>query len=268
MSDFERAYQSYLKTYEERGHLFNEVLGKLAMLAGEVYDPRKDKDMDEELDALSRHVFILEMLDGLHHSFMSARHDQTHNQNTLQFEVYLKEELKKKSPNYSRILGWVKTKAEERCLYLAAMPGEREKGLNEIRDFTVDAESLIVIDPYLFSGPSNSATKIAQDFSHCARLDENDNQLQVISIIHGRSVTNAVKSAILGTASGSLRFNVKESDVFHDRVWIADGDRGLVIGTSLNGIGRRASFLLPLPAEDLKSILTYIDEKCILDTGI
>ena len=50
------------------------------------------------------------------------------------------------------------------------------------------------------------------------------------------------------------------TDTVHDRVWIADRKRGLVVGTSFNGLGSRAAFLLPLPDPDLVAVLEYLDE--------
>jgi hypothetical protein len=37
----------------------------------------------------------------------------------------------------------------------------------------------------------------------------------------------------------STNVQTKYTNVFHDRFWIADEERGLFIGTSLNGIGHR-----------------------------
>ena len=39
------------------------------------------------------------------------------------------------------------------------------------------------------------------------------------------------------TANPSCRLTHRTSNDFHDRLWIADRERGLFVGTSLNGIG-------------------------------
>lgn len=42
---------------------------------------------------------------------------------------------------------------------------------------------------------------------------------------------------------------------FHDRLWIADGTKGLFIGTSLNGIGKRYALVDNMRDEDTKAIV-------------
>lgn len=50
-----------------------------------------------------------------------------------------------------------------------------------------------------------------------------------------------------------------ESNDFHDRFWIADRARGLVIGTSLNKIGSRIFFVDQLSGSDVKAVLAEAD---------
>ena len=150
---------------------------------------------------------------------------------------------------------------------LITLPGQRTEGLKEIRDFTLNATSLLIIDPYLFSGRSSSAAKIAEDFIRCTRLDSNDLKLQKIHIVHGKNINNEVKAAITKSVfSASCEFTTAETNAFHDRVWIADNKRGLVVGTSLNGIGSRAAFLLPLPQTDLNVILDFLGEENLFNS--
>lgn len=45
---------------------------------------------------------------------------------------------------------------------------------------------------------------------------------------------------------------------FHDRVWIADETKGLFVGTSLNGIGKRYALVDNLRDEDTKGIVSAL----------
>ncbi len=44
----------------------------------------------------------------------------------------------------------------------------------------------------------------------------------------------------------------------HDRVWIKDGNRAKVVGTSFNGLGKKLAFILNLPESDLRAFQTQL----------
>ena len=148
-------------------------------------------------------------------------------------------------------------------LGLMTLPGQRSIGLKELRDFTVEAEDLIVIDPYVFSGHRGSAEQIATDFKKTARVA--GKWLKKIHFVYDKEkVTNAVKNEIQQILlENSVKSSESQTSEIHDRIWIADRSRALVVGTSFNGLGGRAAFLLPLPDPDLKSLLEYLDEKSL-----
>ncbi|TOB05723.1 hypothetical protein CGK13_21800, partial [Vibrio parahaemolyticus] len=78
------------------------------------------------------------------------------------------------------------------------------------------------------------------------------------------SKTNAVKTSIERMfKDNGIFFSTATTEEVHDRVWISDRNRALVVGTSLNGIGNRAAFLLPLPDSDLNELLDFLDEKSL-----
>jgi len=54
--------------------------------------------------------------------------------------------------------------------------------------------------------------------------------------------------------------STKYSDVFHDRFWIADEVRGVFVGTSLNGIGRRYAIIDYLQQRDVVDIVQRYDQ--------
>ncbi|MCK8136718.1 hypothetical protein [Pseudoalteromonas sp. 2CM28B] len=148
-------------------------------------------------------------------------------------------------------------------LQLLTKPGERNSGLKELRDFTRESESLIIIDPYFFSGESSKAQIIASDVEKCTRAKQRF--LKRVHVVYDpSSQTKAVKKYIEEMfKNNSIYFSTSTTDEVHDRVWISDRNRALVVGTSLNGIGNRAAFLLPLPESDLNELLDFLDEKSL-----
>jgi hypothetical protein len=47
----------------------------------------------------------------------------------------------------------------------------------------------------------------------------------------------------------------------HDRIWVVDDNRGYLVGTSLNGFGKRLSFLVPLPNNDLEYFKEFVSKE-------
>jgi hypothetical protein len=144
-------------------------------------------------------------------------------------------------------------------MQLVALQGQRHIGLNELRDFTDQTEALIVVDPYIFSGIRGSAAAIAEDFKRAARVG--GKSLKRVHFIRDvNETTNAVRSEIVALcAKHKVHMTERHTDAIHDRIWIADRLRGLVVGTSFNGLGSKAAFLLPLPNPDLKALLKHFD---------
>ncbi len=54
----------------------------------------------------------------------------------------------------------------------------------------------------------------------------------------------------------------------HDRVWIVEGRKAFVVGTSFQGIGNKFSFILDLPNEDLEKFNIYLERERVKNTRI
>lgn len=154
---------------------------------------------------------------------------------------------------------------DDGIVHLLTRPGQRSIGLKELRDFTGEAESLIIVDPYVFSGSSERAEAIAAEFKRTARVA--GKWLKRVHFIHDSSRKNTTKAVKLAISrvlrESSIQMSSRSSTEMHDRVWIADRKRALVVGTSFNGLGGRAAFLLPLPDPDLQALLEFLDEKLL-----
>ena len=144
-------------------------------------------------------------------------------------------------------------------MQFVTLPGQRAIGLKELRDFTDQTEDLIVVDPYVFSGTRGSASAIAEEFKRAARVGGKFLK-RIHFVCDAGHTTNAVRSEIVALClKHKVHFTERNTNTVHDRVWIANRARGLVVGTSFNGLGSRAAFLLPLPGPDLAAVLNYLD---------
>ncbi len=68
---------------------------------------------------------------------------------------------------------------------------------------------------------------------------------------------HALESRVRGI-SASCRLVHHTSEVFHDRFWIADEERALVVGTSPNGIGLRYALVDYMQAADVQEIVAAL----------
>lgn len=151
---------------------------------------------------------------------------------------------------------------EEEVRELMVGPGERSDGVKRISDFTKNAKHLVIVDPYAYRG--NGADYV-RDLAEAAGIGDGSS-LEKIHIIYERSNRNATFEGIAACAAqADVTLTDRRTELLHDRVWIADGKRGLVVGTSLNSLGYRAAFLLELPNEDLKRVLEFIDKEGLMN---
>jgi hypothetical protein len=117
------------------------------------------------------------------------------------------------------------------------------------------AKRLLIIDPYLYA--KSNAVNVADVFKNllgkaCSALEE------IIFVTNGEKAD--VKVA-MHVAVGALVPQCKIVDVatdqFHDRFWVdPDAGRGLVMGTSLNGLGRKVALVDRLQDADAVEVAT------------
>jgi hypothetical protein len=141
----------------------------------------------------------------------------------------------------------------------------REEGIKEIRDFTRDAEKLVVVDPYAYGGEAAFAAGYVDELCRAARVD--GKTLRHLHIVYNSAYgnTQAVKNELSARAAGAkVKLTDCDTAKVHDRIWLADGSRGLVVGTSFGGLGKRAAFLLELPKVDLGYIVEFLQANQLL----
>lgn len=120
---------------------------------------------------------------------------------------------------------------------------------------------LVIVDPYLF--PPRPKLGEAEYAAFLAGL--------VAPILEpGATVTCVVNSAsnarieemtrsCLDALSPGTSLEVQRSDDFHDRFWIADRTRGVVVGVSLNGLGSKLFLVDELKTSDVAAIVEALE---------
>lgn len=126
-------------------------------------------------------------------------------------------------------------------------------------------ESLLILDNYIF--PNN----IVSDAGRRDYLQMFEdifapviNMVQEITFItrsaYNRDLFVAMKKALLAL-NPNLAVVCKCTDEFHDRFWILDRSKGLFIGTSLNGIGKRYALVDTIRDDDVKELVKVLRER-------
>ena len=135
-------------------------------------------------------------------------------------------------------------------------------GVAQLRNFTVGAKELIVVDPY-FVKPRRG-----MDTERHVRLiadttDLHSGHLNRLSVVnswwhHDSDVVFALSAEC---ARYGCELGYKQTNDIHDRVLAKDKKEALAVGTSLNSVGSRLAFALRLPHEDLEYLLELLHRR-------
>ncbi|GEM_PF-3393684 len=121
-------------------------------------------------------------------------------------------------------------------------------------------QELLVIDPYFFPDRVEQAsylTMLLNTFRDAVKGITN------FKVVAKPGVNRPLKNEFfiqLKKINPQLQTYLTESDDFHDRFIIADGQRGAFIGTSLNGIGRKYALIDYMRDEDAQEIYQACQE--------
>ena len=120
-------------------------------------------------------------------------------------------------------------------------------------------KELLIIDPYLFPPSLQNHPDPAYlpylEMILAPTLTTID-RLRIVTQANRHQPTEAAFAAMAVGRKGGLSIVTKYTNDFHDRFWIGDGSRGLFIGTSMNGIGKRYSLIDYLRNDDSIEIYT------------
>lgn len=62
----------------------------------------------------------------------------------------------------------------------------------------------------------------------------------------------------------NLSISVRDTDIFHDRIWLSDLSRGIFVGTSLNHIGKRYALVDKIHEDDCHEIANILKNHNII----
>ena len=121
---------------------------------------------------------------------------------------------------------------------------------NELIKIESKDNELIIVDPYIFSD---------DDDEYCNMLDSilNSSKAKNIIIITDKEY---FKKSSFSKISDQIRkiIDIKYSNDFHDRFWIASRKKGFYTGTSFNGIGKKISLINTLSDYDIAEIISEL----------
>lgn len=120
-------------------------------------------------------------------------------------------------------------------------------------------DELIIIDPYFFA-PNIDASYVTRLCNIITPFLSRLQNLKIVTASHSRAYSPSSKALImsgLSNLSSSLNVNHSQSNELHDRFWISNKrEKGILTGTSLNGIGRKYAVIDYLQDIDVKDIVS------------
>lgn len=133
--------------------------------------------------------------------------------------------------------------------------------LKKFLDRVILSDHLILVDYYMFSDKnekSHYSNFITQIFSDHLK------KLQKITFItskdkYKRDTEKAIFENFLNVKR-HLKLETKFSDLFHDRFWLC-GKKGLFVGTSMNGLGKKYCLIDYINNDDILDINKYLTDE-------
>ena len=111
------------------------------------------------------------------------------------------------------------------------------------------SQTLLIVDPYLF--PTNPdpdyLADLIQIFDKSLR---SCSRLEIATMSNRNTSLERQAHAQISRVNPNILISTKYTNVFHDRLWITDEARGVFVGTSLNGVGRRYAVVDWLSEDD------------------
>lgn len=125
-----------------------------------------------------------------------------------------------------------------------------------------EGADLVIIDPYILSGPDLNYTNTLINILKKAKakkytiITDHDN-------IGNTSKNNIQKDIQKEIPNIEIIFTKK----IHDRFWICNRKTGFYVGTSLNGIGRKLTLINLLKESEITAIVSYLHDHSIINSG-
>lgn len=126
---------------------------------------------------------------------------------------------------------------------------------------------LIIVDPYFFA-PRVDATYVTRLCNIMTPFISTLQNIRIVTASHSRAYSANSKNLVLNglaALSSSLNVSHTQSNELHDRFWISNNrEKGILTGTSLNGLGRKYAVIDYLQDEDVKEIVTDLHSQNLI----
>lgn len=190
----------------------------------------------------------------------------------LDLDAYVYEECKQLllKDGVSKILSTIRLQEE-----LLPVAKDREshhlivKVLRDKISTFAPSNNLVIVDNYIF--PSNFRTpKEELDYLQIFEdiFSSTINKIEKIIFVTKPNYNSNLYAKIedlLLSINPDLSIMCKTTDVFHDRFWIIDKNKGLFVGTSLNGIGKRYAMVDNIRDKDVQELMKVLENLVELD---
>lgn len=137
-------------------------------------------------------------------------------------------------------------------------PADIKALVQKYLDRIITTRKLLIIDRYIF--PNHHDSNYANFVGDI--LDKYLTTLDEITFITSDKHNVILKDSItslLKSKNSTLNISFKFTEHFHDRFWISDyNDRGLFLGTSLNGYGKRYALIDYINTTDVRQIISEL----------
>ena len=130
----------------------------------------------------------------------------------------------------------------------------RERSIKFLSQWLGDPQKLTVADPYFVKNTGTISESI-YTASLAAVLPRSITSLELFAGIRTPKYRREPVATWIDSycQQHCIALSVYNQEEIHDRVWIVDDDKALVVGASFNGIGDKCAFILPLDQDDTAS---------------
>jgi len=129
-------------------------------------------------------------------------------------------------------------------------------------------KNFVIIDNYFFHVEQKNETDYLNRclglFKHILpNIDKFDFVINKRRRGYNTNLENQVTKAFR-KINPNLSMCVKDTDIFHDRIWLSDLSRGIFVGTSLNHIGKRYALIDKIHEDDCYEIVSILKKHKII----
>jgi hypothetical protein len=127
------------------------------------------------------------------------------------------------------------------------------------------SKDLIIVDGYFFSTGSCDEADYLDMFREIFGpvVPKIEDVRFITKPKYDRTLYQSIEQVLTGL-NPHINISHKTTDDFHDRFWIVDKTRGLFVGTSLNGIGRRYALTDYMRDDDIVAIVKDLQRLSLL----